>query len=122
MLDTLISLKILLVLMIGILVLDEIFLSLQTAETANFFAGRAALVDEDVYRVDQFFNDNVFRYFIYTKNNPFVKIDELQTVRDTNTSHWITKLHIHSNLRSREVRSYQKHGYIESSAIHEIHR
>jgi hypothetical protein len=120
MIDTLVSLKIILILVLGILILDEVFLGLQTAETTNFYAGRAALVDENVYQVDDFFNQNVFKCFIYTKNNPFVHISDLITVRDENTSQWVTKFQVTSNLNSHELRNFRRNGYTESSRIEEI--
>ena len=120
MIDTLISLKIILVLILGILVLDEVFLGLQTTETANFYASRAALVDENVYKVDEFFNQHVFKYFIYTKENPFLQIDQLQTIRDTNTLELVTRFHITSNILGREMNTFRRNGYTESSRIQEI--
>ncbi|MCC7460732.1 MAG: hypothetical protein IT286_05460 [Proteobacteria bacterium] len=120
MIDTIISLKLLLVLILGVLVLDEVFLGLQTAETVNFYAGRAALVDENVDEVDRFFNQNIFKYFIYTKDNPFVRINEIQTTRDNDTL--TTKLNIQSHLRSKELKTFRRSGYKISTEIQEIHR
>ena len=120
MIDTILSLKIILVLILGILILDEVFLGLQTAETVNFFAGRAALVDENVYQVDDFFNTNVLRHFIYTKTNPFVRIRNFQTTRDEQTSELVTHFKLTSNLHTRELNSFRPNGYSQESKIQVI--
>ncbi|MEZ4846821.1 MAG: hypothetical protein R2877_07805 [Bdellovibrionota bacterium] len=120
MIDTIISLKVILILILGILILDEVFLGLQTAETVNFYAGRAALVDENVYEVDEFFNENILKYFIYTKTNPFVRIRNLQTTRDEQTSELITFFKLTSNLHTHELDSFRQDGYFQESKIEVI--
>lgn len=120
MIDTVISLKIILILILGILILDEVFLGLQTTETANFYAGRAALVDQDIYKVDDFYNQYVFKNFIYTKNNPFIRIDQLQTQRDPQTSKLVTRFHVSSNIQGSEFKMFRRNGYSGKSEVLEI--
>ncbi len=120
MLDTLISLKIILILILGILVLSEVFLGLQTAETTNFYAGRAALVNEDIYGVDQFFNETVFKYIIFTKQNPFLNIENLETNRNDSSRELITTFHIRSFFNESEFGNMNRLGVYELSHIEDI--
>lgn len=120
MLDTIISLKIVLILILAIFALDEVFLGLQTSETANFFASRASLVDQDIYSVDSFFNNHIFKYFIFTKESPFLHIQNLETQRN-DTSHEITtKFHVSTFLHGREFEVINHHGLNELSHIEDI--
>ena len=82
MIETLYSLKIVLILLLGILVVDELFLSIHTAETANFFSVRAALVHQDTTKVDDFFNRYIFRTIIFNGKNKFFRFSNLKTTED----------------------------------------
>lgn len=79
MIDTWISLKLILILLLGILILDEIFIGIQTAETLHFSATRAQLVGLDSTRADDFFNRSILDFLIFTKRSPFFSIQNLQT-------------------------------------------
>lgn len=86
MIDTLISLKIVLILLLGTLALDEMYIGLQTTETVNFFSSRAALVQKNPSSVDDFFNNHILKTFVFTKRNPFFSIENLATNQnETNT-------------------------------------
>lgn len=102
MIDTLISLKLIFILMLGILALDEVFLGLQTTETVNFFTARADLVDEDIQGVDDFFNKNILTFTIFTKENPFFRIDQFETSRNSTTNELVTAYKIHSLIQNRD--------------------
>ena len=75
MIETLCSLKIVLFFLISILILDEIFLAQQTVETANFYALRAHIVDQDISKVDDFFNTKILNFLIFTKSNHIRAVD-----------------------------------------------
>lgn len=74
MVETLFSLKLILVMFLGILILDEIFLSRQTQITANFFSQRATLVGENPKQSKAVFDQTIFKTMILTKPNPFYRI------------------------------------------------
>lgn len=109
MIETLCSLKIVLLVLISILILDEIFLAQQTAETANFFASRSHLVGQDMTKVDDFFNSKVLKFFIFTKNNPFFFIFKIQTYPKDKSGNLTTSLQVSSRFRSTDEmeRSFQ---------------
>lgn len=109
MIDTWISLKIILILAIGILALDESFLALQTTETTNFYAGRAAHVEKNVYEMDNYFNQHVLRYLALTKQNPFVYIDGLKTSKSKSSEEWKTHFHLSSLVEDFTENSHIMH-------------
>jgi hypothetical protein len=120
MIDTLISLKIILILILGILALDEVFLGLQTTETANFYSSRASLVDHDIYGVDSFFNEHILKFFIFTKQNPFLFIENLETHRNDTTNELTTTFHVRSFFNERELGEINRSGFNESSRVEDI--
>lgn len=98
MLDTLFSLGLILLLLFGILVVDDAFLTIQTTETTNFFASRAEVVQENSANVNQFFQDNVLNHAIFTHPNEFFTIEPITT--ESNHQYIETKILIHSRFEA----------------------
>lgn len=96
MVDTIISLTMVMLLLLGILVMDDAFLSIQTAETANFFASRADVVEEDSGAANQFFQKNVLRQMVFTHPNEFLTIDPITI--DSNDRYIETQIVFHSKI------------------------
>ena len=109
MIETLCSLKIVLFFLISILILDEIFLAQQTVETANFYALRAHIVDQDISKVDDFFNTKILNFLIFTKSNPFFSIRHIQTSPKGMSGQLTTSSQVSSRFRSTDEmeRSFQ---------------
>lgn len=79
MLETLISLKVILILLLGLLILDEIVLNFQTLETVNFYSSRAIVVHENTSDIDDFFNLQLKSRTIFTNINGFFHIQPIET-------------------------------------------
>lgn len=84
MIDALIGLKMTLLLFLGVLILDELFLGIQTAEMANFYAARAQIVGLSEVKSTDAYNRSILRQMIFTKRNPFIEMDEIHTTNDRN--------------------------------------